>query len=67
MNEIADLTDHQLDILIFIGKGLRDREIAELIGCSTSCVSNHIVKILAAIGASNRVEAAVIACKAGLL
>ncbi|MEU9130066.1 response regulator transcription factor [Kitasatospora sp. NPDC048540] len=70
-NEAASLarqlTGRELDVLALLGEGLSNAEIADRLFLGTGTVKDHISAILGKLGAANRVQAAVIAHRAGLV
>ncbi|PYC87563.1 DNA-binding response regulator [Streptomyces tateyamensis] len=64
---VGTLTGRELDVLALLGEGLANAEIAERLFLGTGTVKDHISAILGKLGASNRVQAAVIAHRAGLV
>ncbi|WP_354641599.1 response regulator transcription factor [Kitasatospora camelliae] len=60
------LTSRELDVLALLGEGLSNAEIADRLYLGTGTVKDHISAILGKLGAANRVQAAVIAHRAGL-
>jgi DNA-binding NarL/FixJ family response regulator len=63
---LASLTDREREILIAIGSGWTNREIAERLVLSESTVKTHVGKVLAKIGARDRVQAVIFAYDQGL-
>ncbi|MEV8095742.1 response regulator transcription factor [Kitasatospora sp. NPDC085879] len=61
------LTTRELDVLALLGEGLSNAEIADRLYLGTGTVKDHISAILAKLGAANRVQAAVVAHRAGLV
>ena len=61
------LTERELDVLKLAANGLRNSEIAQLLKISEYTVADHMKSVLKRLGATTRVEAAVVACRAGLL
>ncbi|GGQ71328.1 MULTISPECIES: response regulator [Kitasatospora] len=61
------LTGRELDVLALLGEGLSNAEIADRLFLGTGTVKDHISAILAKLGAANRVQAAVVAHRAGLV
>lgn len=61
------LTPREKEILALIVKGLRNREIAEVLGASEGTVRIHISHILEKLGATDRTEAAVQAIARGII
>ncbi|MFJ5230214.1 response regulator [Kitasatospora sp. NPDC088391] len=61
------LTGRELDVLALLGEGLSNSEIADRLFLGTGTVKDHISAILGKLGAANRVQAAVIAHRAGLV
>lgn len=60
----ARLTKREQDVLVLIGDGLSNAEIASRLFLSEGTVKTHITSILRSTGARNRVEAALIAAHA---
>ncbi|MFJ1753677.1 response regulator [Kitasatospora sp. NPDC088134] len=61
------LTGRELDVLALLGEGLSNSEIADRLFLGTGTVKDHISAILGKLGAANRVQAAVLAHRAGLV
>jgi DNA-binding NarL/FixJ family response regulator len=61
------LSGRQLAILRLVAEGLSNREIAALINLSQLTVKGYVEQILALLGARNRVQAAVLAIRRGLI
>jgi DNA-binding NarL/FixJ family response regulator len=51
------LTPREIEVLCLVAKGLRNREIAETLGCSEQTVKNHIRAAMHKLGAPNRTRA----------
>lgn len=66
VTEDADLTPREREVLGHIGKGLRNQEVASLLGIGTNTVAAHIKAVYAKLGISSRAEAAWHATKLGL-
>jgi len=64
---IAGLTERELDILVRVGSGLANKEIARELDLAEITVKLHVRRILRKTGTRNRSEAAVLASRAGLL
>ena len=62
-----ELTARQIQILDLITRGLKNRDIAELLGIREDSIKKHANMIFAKIGASNRAEAVSIALRKYLL
>lgn len=56
-----DLSSKQYDVLMFIGLGMTNKEIAQAMGITTGTVKVHVHSVLKATGARNRTEASLIA------
>ena len=63
---IQPLTDRELEVLRLLATGLSNREIAPLLFISESTVKTHVEHIIAKLGVSDRVQAAVWAARHGL-
>jgi DNA-binding NarL/FixJ family response regulator len=60
------LTDREREILIEIGQGRTNGEIADSLVLSESTVKTHVGRVLAKIGARDRIQAVIIAYDLGL-
>ncbi len=63
----AGLSTREVEVLRLLARGLSQKEIAERLVISPKTVSNHVERIYAKIGASNRAMAAVFAVQHGLM
>ncbi|MCO5991851.1 response regulator [Actinoallomurus rhizosphaericola] len=63
---IEQLTDTERDVLRLVTAGLSNAEIAQRLHMSTGTAKAHISRILAKVGCTNRVQAAILAHDAGL-
>ncbi|MER7790025.1 response regulator transcription factor [Streptomyces sp. NPDC097640] len=64
---VEALTPREREVLALIGQGLANPQIAERIGLAPSTVKDHVGALLAKLGGLNRVQAAIVADRAGLL
>ncbi len=62
-----NLSNRELEVLINVAAGLSDKQVAGRLGISPKTVRNHLGRVFSKLGASNRVEAVMIALKVGLL
>ena len=62
----ANLTPREREVLGHIGKGLRNHEVASLLGIGVNTVAAHIKAVYAKLGISSRAEAAWHAAQLGL-
>ncbi|MFC8519722.1 response regulator [Streptomyces sp. NPDC057257] len=63
---VASLTEREREILVAIGKGWTNGEIAARFVVSESTVKTHVGRVLAKIGARDRVQAVIFAYDQGL-
>ncbi len=60
------LTSRELDVLGLIGAGLNNTEISERLHLSMSTVKSHVTNVLAKTACRDRVQAAILAIRAGI-
>jgi DNA-binding NarL/FixJ family response regulator len=65
--EPNSLTKRQLEILRLLAEGRSTDEIATELGLSRTTVRNYIATLLAALGAHTRLQAVVVARRAGII
>jgi DNA-binding NarL/FixJ family response regulator len=63
----AGLTDRELEVLALVGTGLSNAEIAEELHVGVTTVKTHIAAAMDKLGLRNRIQAAVIAHRTGLV
>lgn len=64
---VGGLTDRERQVLALVGAGLSNVQIARQLHLAHGTVQDHVSALLAKLGGVNRVQAAVIADRAGLL
>ncbi|WP_367320541.1 response regulator [Streptomyces sp. HUAS ZL42] len=64
---LATLSDREREVLIAIGQGWTNTEIAERLVLTESTVKKHVGRVLAKIGARDRIQAVITAYDAGLV
>ncbi|GAB3936071.1 response regulator transcription factor [Kribbella albertanoniae] len=64
---LSQLTDREREILIAVGKGWTNGEIAARFVLSESTVKTHVGRVLAKIGARDRIQAVIFAYDLGLV
>ena len=64
---LASLTEREREVLTALARGLTNTEIAEELVLSESTIKTHVSKVLAKIGARDRVHAVIIAYEAGIV
>lgn len=63
---LATLTDRERDVFAAIGAGLTNTEIASALFVSESTVKTHVGRVLAKMGARDRVQAVILAHRLGV-
>ena len=61
------LSPREVEVLAYAAKGMRNREIGELIGVSESCVKIHMKHVLAKLNAADRAEAVSLGMTRGII
>ncbi len=64
---VRTLTPREREVLAHLGAGLANPQIAERMGLAPSTVKDHVRAVLGKLGGVNRVQAAVVADRAGLV
>lgn len=64
---VKRLTGREKEILVAIGQGMTNSEIAEMLVLAESTVKSYVGKIFVKIGARDRVQAVIIAYRSGLV
>ncbi|GAA2617850.1 response regulator transcription factor [Dactylosporangium fulvum] len=61
------VTEREREVLMLVGRGLSNPEIAEHLGVSLATVKTHIGRILAKLGARDRAQLVIVAYETGLV
>lgn len=62
-----ELTHRELEVLQYAAKGLNNKEIGDLVGCTRFTIKFHIQNILQKLGVADRTEAVAAALQRGIL
>jgi DNA-binding CsgD family transcriptional regulator len=54
-------------VLLLVGRGLSNKEIADCLSISAAAAKAHVARLLAKLGASDRVQIVIAAYEAGLV
>ncbi|MEE6287881.1 response regulator transcription factor [Georgenia sp. MJ173] len=63
---VAELTDREREVLAALGRGLSNAELAAELVISEATVKTHVSRVLTKLGATSRLQAAIVAREAGL-
>jgi NarL family two-component system response regulator LiaR len=64
---LDDLTPRERDVLVLIGRGFPNKQIARELDIAEKTVKTHVGHVLAKLGVADRTQAAVVAVRAGLV
>jgi DNA-binding NarL/FixJ family response regulator len=64
---VAALTERETEVLVAVGRGLSNADIARRLYLSEATVKAHVSRLLTKLDATNRVQVAILAHEAGLL
>lgn len=65
--EVHDLTARELELLVLLGEGLSNRQIAEVLSISGNTVKFHLSSVFSKLNVRSRTEAISVAVRSGLI
>ncbi|WP_028046165.1 helix-turn-helix transcriptional regulator [Cellulomonas sp. URHE0023] len=63
---MASLTARERDVLACLGAGMSNADVAVALGITEATAKTHVSRVLAKLGRSSRMQAAVVAVEAGV-
>jgi len=67
IGQLSHLSDREREILVWMARGLSNRELATKLFVSETTVKTHVSSVLSKLGLSSRVQAVVVAYEAGVV
>jgi DNA-binding NarL/FixJ family response regulator len=64
---LAQLSEREREILVWMARGLSNRDLATKLFVSETTVKTHVSSVLSKLGLSSRVQAVVVAYEAGVV
>ncbi|GAA4966400.1 response regulator [Actinoplanes utahensis] len=64
---LAGVTERERDVLLLVAQGLSNTEISERLHISLATTKTHVARLLAKLGARNRIQLVIVAYEAGLM
>ncbi|HEY0474485.1 MAG TPA: response regulator transcription factor, partial [Kribbella sp.] len=64
---LAQLSEREREILVWMARGLSNRDLAAKLFVSETTVKTHVSSVLSKLGLSSRVQAVVVAYEAGVV
>lgn len=67
LDRLGTLTERELEVLRYVARGLRKKDVAETMHLSVKTIDNHTTRVMSKLGVHDRVDLARLAIRVGLV